>query len=202
MSIPEIQTFRQKFPQYDDMDDFEIANKLATKYPDAYGDLPDKLSVVTQIPMDTELSAGNFPSMKQITPQEQAIASNIANISRMSGMRASDVASQYEGKTPETGLRMTYPTGMFREPTTKQAVERGVGGMVINPMIAAGLATNPIGTGIGLGVGYPIFKGLNYLGQKAVEAIPSTPQTRDIKDLVGTAGYLGGFALGGKATQK
>jgi len=39
--IKEIQNFRQKYPQYEDMDDVTLANQLATKYPEAYGDLPD-----------------------------------------------------------------------------------------------------------------------------------------------------------------
>jgi len=42
-SIPELQKFRQKYPQYNDLDDTTIANKLAKQYPDAYADLPSKL---------------------------------------------------------------------------------------------------------------------------------------------------------------
>lgn len=41
--ITEIQNFRQKYPQYNDMSDGELAQKLASKYPDAYGDLPGKV---------------------------------------------------------------------------------------------------------------------------------------------------------------
>lgn len=44
MPIPELEKFRQKYPEYNDIDDIDIANKLATKYPDAYGDLPGRVS--------------------------------------------------------------------------------------------------------------------------------------------------------------
>ena len=44
MPIPEFEKFRQKYPEYNDIDDIDIANKLATKYPDAYGDLPGRVS--------------------------------------------------------------------------------------------------------------------------------------------------------------
>jgi hypothetical protein len=44
MPIPELVKFREKYPQYNDLDDKTIADKLATKYPDAYGDLASKVS--------------------------------------------------------------------------------------------------------------------------------------------------------------
>ncbi len=43
MPIPELLKFREKFPQYNDLDDKTIAGRLATKFPDAYGDLPQRL---------------------------------------------------------------------------------------------------------------------------------------------------------------
>lgn len=45
--IPEIQKFREKYPDYSDIDDVTLASKLATKYPDAYGDLPGKVQAET-----------------------------------------------------------------------------------------------------------------------------------------------------------
>lgn len=48
MAIPELVKFREKYPQYEDMDDASLAKSLATKYPDAYGDLVDKISTSTQ----------------------------------------------------------------------------------------------------------------------------------------------------------
>ncbi len=40
----ELENFRKKYPQYSDIDDATLANKLAQKYPDAYGDLPGKVA--------------------------------------------------------------------------------------------------------------------------------------------------------------
>lgn len=43
MGVQELENFRQKYPDYADMDDATLASKLAAKYPDAYGDLPGKV---------------------------------------------------------------------------------------------------------------------------------------------------------------
>ncbi len=40
--ITEISKFREKYPEYSDLDDATLANKLAVKYPE-YSDLPDKV---------------------------------------------------------------------------------------------------------------------------------------------------------------
>ena len=45
MAIKEIDNFRLKYPQYKDIDDLTLANKLADKYPESYGDLPERLSI-------------------------------------------------------------------------------------------------------------------------------------------------------------
>ena len=79
MPIPELDKFREKYPQYNDLSDNDIANKLATKYPDAYGDLPQKVSLeepqqilpeqITQSP-DVQLMANwlrNIPFGKRIS---------------------------------------------------------------------------------------------------------------------------------------
>jgi hypothetical protein len=42
MAIKEIENFRAKYPQYNDIDDVTLANKLASKY-SAYADLPEKV---------------------------------------------------------------------------------------------------------------------------------------------------------------
>jgi hypothetical protein len=47
MPIPEIIKFREKYPDYSDIDDATLASKLAEKYPDAYGDLPSKVQQTT-----------------------------------------------------------------------------------------------------------------------------------------------------------
>ena len=42
--VAELINFRKKYPGYSDLDDSTLAGMLAKKYPDAYGDLPDKIS--------------------------------------------------------------------------------------------------------------------------------------------------------------
>ena len=42
MPVPELEKFRQKFPDYDDLPDDVLAARLATKYPE-YADLPGKV---------------------------------------------------------------------------------------------------------------------------------------------------------------
>jgi hypothetical protein len=41
--VAELERFREKYPDYADIDDATLAGKLATKYPEAYGDLPSKV---------------------------------------------------------------------------------------------------------------------------------------------------------------
>jgi hypothetical protein len=42
ISIPELDKFREKYPDYNDIDNVTLVKKLASNYPDAYGDLPMK----------------------------------------------------------------------------------------------------------------------------------------------------------------
>jgi hypothetical protein len=42
--IPELENFRQKYPEYADIDDASLAGRLSERFPDAYGDLPFKVS--------------------------------------------------------------------------------------------------------------------------------------------------------------
>src|SRR5262245_42558082 len=46
----ELDNFRQKYPQYDDMSDEDLANRLANKYP-AYKDLPSRLTTQPSQPV-------------------------------------------------------------------------------------------------------------------------------------------------------
>lgn len=46
MPVAELEKFRQKYPQYNDLSDVDIADRLAKKYPNAYGDLPDKVKAI------------------------------------------------------------------------------------------------------------------------------------------------------------
>lgn len=53
MPTPELEKFRAKYPDYGDMDDSTLAQKLADKYPDSYGDLPGKVKATSEPPDDT-----------------------------------------------------------------------------------------------------------------------------------------------------
>ena len=57
MPVPEIERFRQKYPQYNDLDDETLAEKLATKYP-AYADLPGKVQADLAIVTESKPSVG------------------------------------------------------------------------------------------------------------------------------------------------
>jgi hypothetical protein len=158
-------------------------------------------SIVTNIPGQTEISAPKDPlGMKPMTAEEQGTAQNIGSISRMSGQRISDVASQYEGKTPETGLRRTFDIGMKRDPTLKQLLQ-GIAEIPMKAAIGAGAVTNPVGTAAGLALAAPVFKGIDYATQKIEENL-SEKTPRELKELIGAGGYAGGLALGGKILGK
>lgn len=161
-------------------------------------------NIVTSIPSNTELRRPVKPfkpsELKPMTIAEQAKAQNIGAISRISGQRISEVAKQYEGKTPESGLKRTFPIGMYRDPTSKQLAET-----ILYPVmqggIITGMATAPVATLKGLAVGLPVFKGLDLLSQKGVELLPQeTPS--EIKELAEALGYAGSFVVGGKILQK
>ncbi len=54
MPIPELEKFRQKYPEYNDMDDLTLATKLVEKYPE-YSDLLDKVKtpIAKNIPQES-----------------------------------------------------------------------------------------------------------------------------------------------------
>lgn len=157
--------------------------------------------IKTNIPMDTEISAARSPlKFKARTPEDIARDQNIGSIARFTGKRISDVEKEYEGKTAETGLRRTADIGMTREPTSKQLVE-GIATPFMQGAMAAGLATAPISTAVGLGVGLPVFKGFDIASEKAIGLLPKeTP--RELKELAGTAGFAGSLYAGGKVLDK
>lgn len=65
MAIPEILKLRQKYPEYNDMDDVTIADRLASKFPDSYGDLPSK---VRGTPMSYNEKAQAYGEIKAPEP--------------------------------------------------------------------------------------------------------------------------------------
>lgn len=51
MPVQELENFRAKYPDYSDLSDIDLANKLAQKFPDAYGDLPSKVGQPQRHPL-------------------------------------------------------------------------------------------------------------------------------------------------------
>lgn len=88
MPIPELQKFRRKYPQYNDLDDFEIADRLARKYPSAYGNLVQKtqsdVGTITETSFandlisrakrfgagETKALVGDIPFVRQVLPEQ------------------------------------------------------------------------------------------------------------------------------------
>ena len=102
MPIQELYNFRKKYPQYDDLSDEDIVNRLTQKYPEAYSNLPEKLSQANQA--------------EQQTRQE--------SIPQMLGRNIKEAAaSTYrEGIAPIVSGASTFALGIPR----KVARERGV----------------------------------------------------------------------------
>lgn len=65
MALQELVNFRKKYPEYQDIDDATLATKLATKFPDAYGDLPSKVSGT---PMSYDEKAKAYGEIKTPEP--------------------------------------------------------------------------------------------------------------------------------------
>jgi len=61
MSIIEIDNFRKKYPEYNDMSDSDLANSLAKKYPE-YSDLPGKVSSISSTQSQPQ-KKGGMPSV-------------------------------------------------------------------------------------------------------------------------------------------
>ena len=158
--------------------------------------LVDDIGIFNKRDIPTISASKTKLNLKPLSIPEQARLANIYSISRLSGEPLRQVEQQYEGKTPETGLRRTFPIGMYREPTIKQFVQ-SLAHPYMTAGIGAGLATSPIPTIAGLAAGYPLFKGLEKLSEKGEELLPQkTPQ--ELKELLGAGGYLGSLYAGGK----
>ena len=56
--VKELENFRSKYPDYNDLDDAKLSDMLAAKYPEAYGDLPAKVKIIPVTP--TESKPTNF----------------------------------------------------------------------------------------------------------------------------------------------
>lgn len=91
MPVPELEKFRTKYPQYADIKDTVLAEKLATKYPDAYGDLREKVKFQSFNPEGDGYDFQNAEKYN-LTPDE---------------------TGHYPSRVPETGLLLkgkNHPT--------------------------------------------------------------------------------------------
>ena len=72
MAVKELIKFREKYPEYSDIDDVTLANKLASKYPE-YSDLPNKVgSQPKQKPRKDIIDA--FTGGKELIPENRPYA--------------------------------------------------------------------------------------------------------------------------------
>jgi hypothetical protein len=59
MAVEKLAAFRKQYPEYDDLDDFDLAGRLASKYPKEYGELPKEVTLASRKPgLATELTRG------------------------------------------------------------------------------------------------------------------------------------------------
>lgn len=73
--VKELDNFRKKYPQYNDIDDTKLAGMLASKYPDAYGYLPNLVSagqipaepIIEELPEMVSHQQGVIPEQPQTT---------------------------------------------------------------------------------------------------------------------------------------
>src|SRR5262245_50165772 len=65
MPVPELDAFRQKYPDYGDMSDIDLAQGLAAKYPE-YADLPGKVRASEATPAATFTRTAVPPEQKSL----------------------------------------------------------------------------------------------------------------------------------------
>lgn len=67
--FPELVNFRKKYPQYNDIDDQGVVDKLSKKYPKAYGDLPGKYSEYLKLKNPQQQTVAKTETDTVITPE-------------------------------------------------------------------------------------------------------------------------------------
>ena len=122
--IDEIRKFREKYPDYSDMSDIDLANRLAQKYPDSYSDLPAKVqaeaSQMTQPPQTEFMEAPT-----EINPVGEQ---NISGISGNTGPTVLDIAKGAGETALSLGTGMTTGFGGYIAGTLKgiaQSIREG-----------------------------------------------------------------------------
>jgi len=147
-SIPEIQKFRQKYPDYGDMDDSTLATKLAQKYPDAYADLPKRVAASTSKPSIIQRAKGWVKDAAEGMMAESDMAAEASKVTLSSVGRG--VMKGY-AKTADTALGLV---DAFRDKDAGESPARKLQRRVTEPAIKYWTKQNPstaeqVGEGLG-----------------------------------------------------
>lgn len=175
MPVAELERFKRKYPQYDDLDDSAIANKLATKYPDAYGDLPSKV----------EQSKGTFRT-EVLGPIAHGASSLAFDIPRVAMER------QVRAGTPGAEQAQEF---LFPEQRTVAGKSLRFGSEVAGIALGgAGKVAGKVFTGVGKKVGKSL---LGRVGQSAAsgaayEAVTAKPSIEEYNKGLATGAVAGG----------
>ncbi|MDD1776244.1 MAG: hypothetical protein LUP94_02695 [Candidatus Methanomethylicus sp.] len=103
--VQELDNFRKKYPDYNDLGDAELAGMLAKKYPDAYGDLPSKIKPSAEVkekPGVLSRAASNLPGSllevgkTLVSPKTYEGLGDMARLARPEGW----LSLYAEGKDP------------------------------------------------------------------------------------------------------
>jgi hypothetical protein len=178
--VAELDNFRAKYPEYGDLDDATLASKLATKYPDAYNDLPSKVQpipvepTVPQWGIESPNLYGAYGAGKAVL--EQALVPALEGLGLLGGgmlgtpagpagniggaalgyagaKKVGEIATDYYGKLAQDFLRPKQKT------VKQEMVQSGID-------VASGAAQQVTGGIIGKGAGAIIG-----LGGKAVKGV-------------------------------
>lgn len=138
MSIPEIDTFKQKYPLYSDMDDLTLATKLGQKFPQAYGDLAGKVAMQSNKSNAMMQGGANAPALvkargdvQKLTAQNDnldtlpSLAKGLQNMSWPISMMYPKGAAQYQPTS--SGGKLAADIGGLMNPLTGIAIEMGLG---------------------------------------------------------------------------
>lgn len=204
MPIPELTKFREKYPEYNDIDDITLATKLSNKYPE-YSDLLDRAKSVqpTQIsnnPRNEELRSykpslgdkffgGLNRSMGNVV-EKQARDTNVVSLAKDISSKQNiplEQAIPYVDKNYDEIIAQNY--GQY---TPRKQVQEAMGTLG-KGAIGAGMLVAPIPTALGLGTFELARRGVVApLRQKIESKFPNMPESLKIM------GDIGEMALAGK----
>ena len=177
-TIPELTNFRKKYPMYDDLDDSTIASKLAAKYPDAYGDLPDKIKTIkAETPDFSAPELGDSLELTDTTAIQETTA------------QPTNFNVPEEPKPAELGepLKML---AQYSPEVAKKMVEKNAGAGVKEPrpidenmteglIPKTDLENSPLGRMLGMALSTPLTMAEGIAGVGEYAGIPGAKETGD-----------------------